>query len=487
MSDKTGLLTSHRIMEIGRKLLELRPQGEVLEAVISSAAEAMHAETALMLLREKSTGELSVAAQQFHGDGEPRALDEISQSLLNEAFEKREPVFTESAVEDPRFSGKASVILHHIQAAVVVPLVGEQEIEGAIYLDSRSDRTRFRRENLAPLSTLAAFSSLAIANARRYDSAQREIEHLKQSREKGRGALVGSSVAMQELYSMIDRVAQSQLPVFITGESGTGKELVAREIHNASARATKPFFALYCGNVSPELFESELFGHKKGAFTGAVTDKSGLVQVASGGTLFLDEIADIPINMQAKLLRFLQNSEYRAVGDTIVRRADVRILAATNKNITKEIAENRFREDLYYRLYILPVEVSPLRERLSDIPFLVRHFLDRKGESEGGPSGISQAALRTLMSYSWPGNIRELENTIARARVVARGDRIEATDIVHHNIKIEPKQEKDLSWKAAERRHVLEVLSICEGNKSRAAKILGISRRYLHYKLKEWA
>jgi Nif-specific regulatory protein len=209
-----------------------------------------------------------------------------------------------------------------------------------------------------------------------------------------------------------------------------------------------------------------------------------LVQAAAGGTLFLDEVAEIPAEMQTKLLRFLQEGEFRAVGDTKTQKADARIVAATNKDLKREVATNRFRSDLYYRLYILPVQTPPLRERMSDLPFLVRHFLEKYG-SPNRPLGISPEALRRLMSYTWGGNVRELENTIARAMVVARGDRIELDDIIVTEDE-SPDDSGDLTWKAAERKHILRVLSACNGNKSSAAEKLGVSRRYLHYKLKDW-
>ena len=283
---------------------------------------------------------------------------------------------------------------------------------------------------------------------------------------------------------MVERVAGSDLSVLIMGESGTGKELAAREVHDQSTRREKPFMALYCGNVAPQLFESELFGHKKGSFTGATADKQGLVEAAAGGTLFLDEVADIPTDLQTKLLRFLQEGEYRAVGDTKTYKADARIIAATNKDLKREVNENRFRSDLFYRLFILPVTMPPLRERLSDVPFLVKHFLEKYAPGKE-QIGVSPEVLRRLMSYSWPGNVRELENAIARAMVVARGSRIEADDISFAEMNADSKAE-DFTWKSAERQHVLHVLSVCGGNKSRAAEMLGISRRYLHYKLKEW-
>ncbi len=474
----TGLLTPEQVLQAGQKLLELRPLAEVFETVLEAAATAMHAETAMIILNDENT--LSLAAGRYKNGG-TRGLDDVSQSLVRDVIAANTPILTESAVEDPRFSGKSSIILQHIQSAAIVPLSGRNAVEGALYLDSRSDRDLFRRENLGPLSTLAAFATLAIENARRYDRARSEIAALKSGDAKR--LLIGDSQAMRELYRMVSRVAQSDLPVIITGESGTGKELVAREIHRNSERNSKPFLALYCGNVSAELFESELFGHKRGSFTGAVYDKQGLVEAAEGGTLFLDEVADIPVAIQAKLLRYLQESEYRRVGDTETRKANVRVVTATNKDLQEEIRAGRFREDLYYRLYILPITTPPLRDRLTDLPMLIHHFLRKVGNRI---SGISPDALRRLQAYAWPGNVRELENTIVRAAVIAQGDRIEADDISPHIQSHSGSLGEDWSWKAAEKNHILKVLQLCGGNRSKAAKLLGISRRYLHYKLKEW-
>ncbi|MBU0509079.1 sigma-54-dependent Fis family transcriptional regulator [bacterium] len=487
MTAKPGLLSMEHVLSVGRKILELRPLNEVLRAVTDAVYESMQAENALVILRDETTDRHTVEASR-RADGEhPLGLQDLSQTLLQEAMTSRKPILTESAVEDPRFSGQSSVILQHIQAAVIVPLVGRDRVEGAIYADSRTDRASFREENLGMLATLAAFCALAIENAKRYDSTRRELNQLKKSGEPRRGRLIGSSPVMQQLYSLIDRVAATDLPVFISGESGTGKELVAREIHDASSRAGKPFVALYCGNVSTEIFESELFGHKVGSFTGAVADKPGLVEAAAKGTLFLDEIADISMPLQAKLLRFLQDWQFRRVGETSMRQADVRVIAATNKDLPQQVAEGRFREDLYYRLYILPIVVPPLRERVADIPHLVRHFLGKNRKTHSGPTGIAPEALRQWMNYPWPGNVRELENAVARAQVIASGDRVEVSDLVDVRPNPPIAAKRDLSWSAAERRHVLEVLAVCDGNKSRAAKVLGVSRRYLYYKLEEWA
>ena len=484
---ESGILTHEQIQAVGQKLLELRPLDDVLESVINAAAKTMHADTAMILLRNETSGVVEVAKQFLTSGSTVQGIKDISSTMLDKALKFGQSDILEDAVKDPHFSGQASIILQHIQAAMIVPLATASQIIGAIYLDSRTDRVLFRKENLNPLSTLAAFATLAIENARRYESARKEIQKLKADKESSAryNSLVGFAPPMQEVFSLIERVAGSDLPVFISGESGTGKELIAREIHLAGARSKKPFLALYCGNVAPQLFESELFGHKRGAFTGAVSDKIGLVQEAAGGTLFLDEVADIPSEMQTKLLRFLQEGEFRAVGDTKTHKADVRIITATNKNLQDEVKANRFRNDLFYRLYILPMATPPLRERLSDLPFLVRHFLDKYGKSAGNKAlGISPEALRKLSGYSWPGNVRELENIIARALVVAQGERIEPQDIMLQDLKTEV--EDDLSWKTAERKHIMHVLSQAGGNKSRAAEILGISRRYLHYQLKKW-
>lgn len=488
MSDAPGILTAEKVLDVGSTLLELRPLDEVLETILRAAATAMNAETAAVILRSEAPDpQLVIAAAWRKGPRPLPTLDELSRSLLEAAISRRQPLLTESAVEDPRFANKSSIILQHIQAAVIVPLIGKHSVEGALYLDSRSDRDLFREDNLGALSTLATFAALALDNARRYDSTRRELEHLKgDGTDLCRGNLIGAAPPMQRLYAFMDRVAATDLAVLISGESGTGKELVAREIHRLSPRAAKPFMALYCGNVSSELFESEMFGHKAGAFTGAVTDKQGLVDAVRGGTLFLDEVADIPLPLQQKLLRFLQNSEFRAVGDTVVHCADVRILAATNKDLKTEIAENRFREDLFYRLNILPVQVPPLRDRPTDIPLLVRHLLSKGRRTIGGPTGIAPAALRYLMNQNWPGNVRELENVILRARVLARGNCIELEDVALPSASTVSPASSDLSWNAVERKHILEVLALCEGNKSRAAKVLGISRRYLYNRLEQW-
>ncbi|MBC8278800.1 MAG: sigma-54-dependent Fis family transcriptional regulator, partial [FCB group bacterium] len=320
-----------------------------------------------------------------------------------------------------------------------------------------------------------------------YDNLRIENQRLagEVNRSFGFSGIIGESPAIKRIFDLMSGVVDADLPVLITGASGTGKELVSKAIHYNSKRKSKPFMALFCGNLSPELLESELFGHVKGAFTGAISTKKGLVEQAEGGTLLLDEIADLPAVIQAKLLRFLQDSEYRAVGDNITKKADVRILAATNKDMKKEVAEKVFRDDLYWRLKVLTIQLPSLSERAPDVPLLVAHFLDKYGEKTGKKGlTVSKEALKILQDQPWPGNIRELENAVARAVVFSRGDIITPDALMmdedFQDIAAEEPDGSDPALKTAIRKHTMKVIKQCGGNRSEAVRRLGISRRYLY-------
>jgi transcriptional regulator with GAF, ATPase, and Fis domain len=271
----------------------------------------------------------------------------------------------------------------------------------------------------------------AIANARAFEEIQRlkaqlELQNTYLQEEvvvaKAFGDLVGQSAALRQVVSQIDLVAPTEASVLILGDTGTGKELVAHEIHRRSRRKDRPLVRVNCASIPKELFESEFFGHVKGAFTGAVKDRAGRFEAAESGTLFLDEIGDVPLEMQAKLLRVLQEKRYERVGDDRTRQADVRIVAATNRELKREVAAGRFREDLYYRLHVFPIQVAPLRERKSDIPLLARHFVDQSvKELKCAKPRLTRAAVAALQTYDWPGNIRELRNVVERAVILARG------------------------------------------------------------------
>ncbi len=301
--------------------------------------------------------------------------------------------------------------------------------------------------------------------------------------------IVGESPAMRELLELVWKVAETDSTALITGETGTGKELIGRAIHEASRRSERVFSAVNSAAFPETLLESELFGHRRGAFTGASNNSKGLFEHADKGTVFLDEVAEMPLSMQAKLLRFLQTGEIRPVGGEVTRYVDVRLVTATNKDLEMEVAEGRFREDLYYRLAVIPVHVPPLRDRIEDIPLLARHFLDRMAQKTHHPIGeIDPAAMDRLASYRWPGNVRELENVIERAVALCRSDRIGVDDLPLHVQ--EPKRATPetgiQSLPGVERRHILETLDKVGWNRKRAAALLQISTTTLWRRLKEF-
>ncbi len=305
----------------------------------------------------------------------------------------------------------------------------------------------------------------------------------------GRGGIVGTSPAITGILTLIDKVAASDSTVLITGETGVGKELVAREIHRKSTRSARPFVVVDCGALVETLFESELFGHVKGAFTGAVETKHGKFELADGGTMFLDEISNIGTGIQAKLLRAIQEREIVKVGSSKRIEVDVRIVAATNRDLEKEIQENRFRDDLYYRLKVFPIGVPPLRDRREDISVLADHFLRKFGERKGKKVfGISEEAVRVLEAHDWPGNVRELENAIERAVVMTDGDVIVPDDLAHLGPVPESADEPDSQGRLAEaeKEEIEKALERFSGHKSKAAEYLGINRKTLREKIRRY-
>ena len=303
--------------------------------------------------------------------------------------------------------------------------------------------------------------------------------------------IIGRSENMAHVMEWVSRVAPITSTVLITGESGTGKELIAREIHNRSPRAEKRFVAINCGAIPENLMESELFGHTRGAFTGAVRDKEGLFKVASGGTLFLDEIGNVPNNLQIKLLRAIEEKEILPIGTTSPFAVDVRIIAASNRNLAKEVEDGRFREDLYYRLNVVGIEIPPLRDRMEDIPFLVRHFIRiHQAELNKIVDEINEDALEVLMRYEWKGNVRELDNVIERAMILCDGRCIEVVHLppnlqaANHKPALKSNNLKDAVYKF-ERNQIIAALKRTNQNKQKTAKLLGMSQSSLYRKMSE--
>src|SRR5438876_1645045 len=312
---------------------------------------------------------------------------------------------------------------------------------------------------------------------------------------QGFGSIIGRSPEMDKLYRIIAKAAQSSHPVLILGESGTGKEMVARSIHFSGAFRDKPFIPVDCGSLLPALIESELFGYVKGAFTGAVNSRDGLLAIAEGGTVFLDEVGELPVDLQAKLLRAIQEREIRPVGSTRRIAINVRILAATNRDLEQAVAQGTFRRDLYFRLNVLSLRIPPLRERRQDIPLLAAPFLERLTRASGQERSVSDEAMKALLAYDWPGNVRELENCLERACAFTTGPMIQVADLpssIHGApgtmpIGIEGTTTKILPMAELEKQTIFNTITQLNGDKLLAARLLGIGKTTLYRKLKEYS
>jgi transcriptional regulator with GAF, ATPase, and Fis domain len=444
-----------RILEINRELAAEHNLPRLLERVTDHAIALLRAERGFVILATES-GELSVYASRDRAGDDPHAR--FSRSIAEKVIGSGDPVVSQSARDDDRMAGYLSVHQLMLQSVACVPITRPNgKPIGALYLETRlRPGTQFTDE----LPTVSAFAdqvAIAIENARLVtESAGRAAElevansELRTAREKleellghrtaqldearrdlrttravlrghfGYQGLVGTSAAMRKIYALVDRIKDTDVPVLITGESGTGKEIVARAIHNAGRRSKGPFTGINCGAIPEHLLESELFGHVRGAFTGADREHKGLFREAEGGTLLLDEIGEMPKKMQAGLLRVLQEKVIRAVGGSKEVPVDVRLIAATNRDLAAMVEQSIFREDLYYRLHVVEVNLPPLRERLDDVPVLIDHFLKIfAARFRRDKKAVSREALRKLSGYAWPGNVRQLENVLLNAWVMS--------------------------------------------------------------------
>jgi Nif-specific regulatory protein len=397
-----------------------------------------------------------------------------------------------------------------IRSTLGVPLWKGDDIVGILQVDNRQSTGVFTPQDLEAMGVLAHNASLAVANARLLSRLRAAEERLKKENQflkgreqerrtggkSGEPKIIGNSSPMKTLLQQLDKVVDTKVTVLIEGETGVGKELVAASVHYRSKRRDKLFVGQNCAAMPETLLESELFGHKKGAFTGAHEEKKGLFEIADGGTLFLDEVTEMPISLQSKLLRALQEGEIRPIGSTQEKRVNVRIVAATNRNLEKEVAEGRFREDLYYRLKVFPLRVPPLRERRDDIPLIAEHFLARYGTELAKPAaGFTQQSMEMLQSYDWPGNVRELQNEVQRLMIQVEAGGFVTPDMLSPRVRqVEGMVERVRPAKGTlkemmdqvERWLLIEALREHGNNKTAAAKALGITREGLHKKLRSF-
>ncbi|MDR1507870.1 MAG: sigma 54-interacting transcriptional regulator [Treponema sp.] len=377
---------------------------------------------------------------------------------------------------------------------LAVPLRLKNECIGVIELLNKKDNMVFSRDDCEWLEIFANQAALAIGNARNFESVQDEIQSLKQElhKDKGYHVFIAKSPVIKEKLEMIERVAKTDSSVLLLGESGVGKELFAEQIHLKSPRADNPFVRVNCAAIPEGLLESELFGHIKGAFTNAISDRKGRFEAADSGTVFLDEIGDLPLSLQAKLLRVIQQKTFEKVGSDSSVKVDVRILTATNKDIESLVEKGEFRSDLYYRLNVLPIYIPPLRQRPEDIPELADFFLKKyRAETKKQFSGFSNEAMEEMLSYSWPGNVRELQNCIERACVIGKNDWIQKADLFIKNTPYLDEQsgESGRNLKAAltvfKIHYIQQILKENHWNQTETAKALDIQRTYLSRLIRE--
>jgi len=485
-----------RLEAIYRMIHELNTEtepGAILESMLDMAIEVVEAERGMVLLRSRGEEEYSVRVARDLEKETIAEAAEFSRNVVGQAGAGRAVLAVDTG-KDERLKDLKSVSMYGIRSVICVPLRSRGHVIGAVYLDNRTQSALFNDEDLRFLEAFADHAALALENAQRRSDLQQENRRLQVAAETRTrfDNIVGRSPGMQKVFDLIARVAETNLPVLIHGESGTGKELVARAIHFNGPRRKRPFLAENCSAIPETLLESELFGHMKGAFTGADRDRQGLFEQAHLGTLFLDEVGDMPHPMQARLLRVLQENELRRVGGDELIQVDVRIVAATHQDLPAEVEAGRFREDLMYRLQVLLIHIPPLRKRHGDIPLLVDHLMQRISKSRGRPAPpIRSAVVDRLELYTWPGNVRQLENIVQRLALLA-GDKAITLDVMAADTDLRKTLMADtsggepvFSLERNEKERIREALEATEGNRTRAARMLGISRATIFRKIKE--
>jgi len=467
----------------------------LLEASLDMALAVVGAERGMILLRDPGSDGFRVRVSRNVEKETEIDAESFSHSIAARAGEGSS-VLAIDAGHDDRFKDLRSVSLFKIRSLMCVPLKSRDAIVGTVYLDSRHRGRVFTSDDLRFAEAFADHAALALENARaraRLEMENRRLLAVAAERSSFDN-IVGRSRAMQRVFDMIEKVASSDLPVLVEGESGTGKELVARAIHFNGRRKDKLILSENCAAIPESLLESELFGHVRGAFTGADRDRAGLFEQADGGTLFLDEVGDMSPAMQARLLRVLEDGQVRRVGGEGSTHVDVRIVAATNRDLQARVESGQFREDLLYRLQVLAIELPPLRERHGDIPVLVSHMLERiaREKDRAAPPNVDSGVVELLERYPWPGNVRQLENTLQRLALLA-GDGTITRQVIAEDPALRQAllgqaadDEALFSLEKSEREQIRRALESCRGNRNKAARLLGISRATIYRKIKEY-
>jgi Nif-specific regulatory protein len=456
--------------------------------LLSMIFEVIPATRGAILLVEDNSEEFTEVFGLHRAANEVKPI-RVSRTVTDRVLREGAAILSNDVMQDATFSSASSLATHHIQALLAVPLVVEEKTLGVIYLDTPDHSAHFDEHHLQLMRAIAAMAAVALENIRRVNRLENENRRL-QAEIAIEHDMVGKSPRMREVYKFIAKAAPTNSTVLICGESGTGKELAARAIHQNSPRANHPFVAINCAALTETLLESELFGHEKGAFTGAVATKKGKLEAAQGGSVFLDEIGEMALQLQAKLLRVLQQHEFERVGGTRTIKADIRLIAATNRNLEQAIKDGSFREDLYYRLNVIRLNMPPLRERRDDILPLAMYFAEKYGrECNRQIKGISPQAQACLLKYEWPGNVREFENAIERAVVLGSTDVLQVEDLPEAVIETAPASGSPSGGvalnfydavKEAKKQLILDAFDQAQGSYTEAARLLGMHPNHLH-------
>lgn len=488
--------TLSALLEVSKILSSSFDLERNLFSAMKALADFLEMERGSVFLLDHDTRELNiVAAYGLTKEQMRRGKYRIGEGIVGRVLEKGSPLVIPNVGEEPLFLNKTgSRIEKDGISFLCVPIKFKDESIGVLSADRIfKARAITVDEDIRVLEIVASIIAQYVILWRHYRESEEEKENLRLEL-KGKYSLpniIGSSDKMQDVFEAVHHVSHSRATVILYGESGTGKELIAKAIHYMSPRAKGPFIKFNCASIPEGLLESELFGHEKGAFTGAITARKGRFELANGGTILLDEVGDLPINLQPKILRVLQEKEFERLGGEKTIRVDVRVIAATSRNLEELVLKNRFREDLYYRLNVVPIFLPQLRERKEDIPLLIEYFLKRFNEENKKNVSIAPEALRVLIDYNWPGNVRELENTIERLVVMSTRNTIKPSDLPI-NLKSsgvkEVKQKEPLKTglKDMEKSMLLDALKKADWVQAKAARILGITPRQIGYKIKKY-
>ena len=467
-----------KLSEFNQRLLEIRSVPDQIDALLDAVIEVTHASKGFVILLQDGDAKIA-AARNLEKRDIPDGVRHLSDSIIQQCVETKKPLIVSDALHDTKFKSSESVMNLKLCSVMVAPLMTQGQLLGLIYVGNDNVISLFEQSSLDVLTIFAGQASLILQNAILLDQLTLEKTQLSEELDGKRfGEIIGSCPPLLDVFDKVDKVAGTDISVLITGETGTGKELIARAIHRRSLRVDGPFVVVNCGAIPENLMESELFGHVRGAFTGAVATREGKFQQADKGTLFLDEIGEMPLALQVKLLRALQEKVVMKVGDNKTESVDIRVVAATNRDLEEEIKKGSFREDLFYRLNVVNLHLPALRERGDDVVVIAKYFLKRYSAEYGGRvKGFTPGALAAMRKYSWPGNIRQLENRIKKAIVLADKTLVGPEDMDLFPEALQAIVPLSQAREEFTRRYILEVLEQNNGNRTKTARDLGVDPR----------